>query len=290
MTDNLDCLSDVHIAGKKLFLIHGDVPQLLNWEEFGLRIGVLKGTLPSSETAEVAVVALVGGQFVFPKNTKVVSAIYAVTVSKPLLQPLRLDLQHCVNLVRPSQTRHIKFAIAPVNTPSLPYEFSPVEGGEFTVNSYYGSIYRSKFCLVGIVAEDGTLPFPTPEEETLDEQGPQDGDADNFTDTENEEEQQTGDTSSDDEKDTSSSDSESTQSNGSVKMKDTQTQGQSYCHISCDNLFTEATVSTAVEICSVSNEVKPKVVESSLQVSSIEESSELKIDSKCLYYPHVNSI
>ena len=226
MTDNLDCLSNVHIAGKKLFLIHGDVPQLLNWEEFGLRIGVLKGTLPSSETAKVAVVALVGGQFVFPKNTKVVSAIYALAVSKPLLQPLRLDLQHCVNLVRPSQTRHLKFAIAPVNTPSLPYEFSPVEGGEFTVNSYYGSIYRSKFCLVGIVAEDGTLPFPTPEEETLDEQGPQDGDADNSTDTENEEEQQTGDTSSDDEKNTSSSDSES---NGSVKMKDTQTQGQSYC-------------------------------------------------------------
>ena len=278
MTDNLDCLSDVHIAGKKLFLIHGDVPQLLNWEEFGLRIGVLKGTFPSSETAEVAVVALVGGQFVFPKNTQVVSAIYAVAVSKPLLQPLRLDLQHCVNLVQPSQTRHLNFAIAPVNTPSLPYEFSPVEGGEFTVNSYYGSIYRSKFCLVGIVAEDGTLPFPTPEEETLDEQGPQDGDADNSTDTENEEEQQTGDTLSDDEKDTSSSDSESTQS---VKMKDTQTQGQSYCHIhvSCDNLFKEATVSTAVEICSVSDEVKPKVVESSLQVSSVEESSELKSDS-----------
>ena len=156
MTDNLDCISDVHIAGKKLFLIQGDDPQLLNWEEYGLRIGVLKGTLPSSETAEVAVVALVGGHFAFPKNTKVVSAIYAVAVSKPLLQPLRLDLQHCVNLVQPFQTRYLKFAIAPVNTPSLPYEFSPVEGGEFTVKSYYGSIYRSKFCLVGIVAENGT--------------------------------------------------------------------------------------------------------------------------------------
>ena len=221
LTDNLDCLSDVHIAGKKLFLIQGDDAQLLNWEEYGLRIGILKGTLASSETAEVAVVALVGGQFVFPKNMQVVSAIYAVAVSKPLRQPLRLDLQHCVNLVQKSQTRHLKFAIAPVNTPSLPYEFSPVVGGEFTVNSYYGSIYRSKFCLVGIVAEDGTLPFP--EEETLDEQGPQDGDTDN---SQNEEEQQTGDTPSDDEKDTSSSDSESTQSNDSVKMKDTQTQGQ----------------------------------------------------------------
>ena len=153
-TDNLDCLSDVHITGKKLFLIQGDDPQLLCWEEYGFRIGVLKGTLTSTETAEVAVIALVGGQFVFPKNIQVVSAIYAVAVSKPLLKPLRLDLQHCVKLVRTSQTRYLKFAIAPVNTPHLPYEFSPVEGGEFTVNSYYGSIYRDKFSLVGIVAED----------------------------------------------------------------------------------------------------------------------------------------
>ena len=201
MTDNLDCISDVHIAGKKLFLIQGDDPQLLNWEEYGLRIGVLKGTLTSTETAEVAVVALVGGKFVFPKNTKVVSAIYAVAVSKPLLQPLRLDLQHCVNLVRPSQTRHLKFAIAPVNIPSLPYEFSPVEGGEFTVNSYYGSIYRSKFSAAGIVAENGNG------QETNDEDDPPSN---------------------------SNSDSES---NDSVKMKDTQTQGQSYCHISCDIIY-----------------------------------------------------
>ena len=191
-------------------MIQGDDPQLLNWGEYGLRFGVLKGTLTSTETAEVAVVALVGGQFVFPKNTKVVSAIYAVAVSKPLLQPLRLDLQHCVNLVRPSQIRHLKFAIAPVNTPSLPYEFSPVEGGEFTVNSYYGSIYRHKFCLVSIVAENGTLPFPEENEQQQDEENEEDP--------------------------SSSSDSES---NDLVKMKDTQTQGQSYIVIflSCDIIY-----------------------------------------------------
>ena len=184
-------------------MIQGDDPQLLNWEEYGLRIGVLKGTLKSTETAEVAIVALVGGQFVFPKNTKVVSAIYALAVSKPLLQPLRLDLQHCVNLVRPSQT---KFAIAPVNTPSLPYEFSPVEGGKFTVDSYYGSIYRHKFCLVSIVAENGN-------------------------------DQVTGDTSSSDDEDDPSTSSSDSESNDSVKMKDTQTQRQSYCHISCDIIY-----------------------------------------------------
>ncbi|XP_019863275.1 PREDICTED: uncharacterized protein LOC109592195 [Amphimedon queenslandica] len=84
--DNLECLSDVNIASKKLFLIQGDRPQLLNWERYGLRIGVSGGSLSSTETGEVAVVALVGGQFVFPKNTVLVSAVYAVSISRPLLK------------------------------------------------------------------------------------------------------------------------------------------------------------------------------------------------------------
>ena len=149
-TDNLECLSDVNIASKKLFLIQGDRPQLLNWERYGLRIGVSGGSLPSTETAEVAVVALVGGQFVFPKKTVLVSAVYVVSVSRSLLKPLRLEIQHCVNITRETQTKYLSFFIAPVSTPSLPYQFSMVEGGEFSVGERYGSINREKFCLVGI--------------------------------------------------------------------------------------------------------------------------------------------
>uniref|UniRef100_A0A1X7T697 Uncharacterized protein n=1 Tax=Amphimedon queenslandica TaxID=400682 RepID=A0A1X7T697_AMPQE len=37
--DKLDCLSDVQVAERKLFLIQGDKPQLMNWEKYGLRIG-----------------------------------------------------------------------------------------------------------------------------------------------------------------------------------------------------------------------------------------------------------
>ena len=149
--DNLECLSDVNIASKKLFLIQGDRPQLLNWERYGLRIGVSGGSLSSTETAEVAVVALVGGQFVFPKNTVLVSAVYAVSVSRPLLKALRLEMQHCVDLSRGVKTKYLKFAIAPVSTASLPYHFSIVDGGEFSEGQWYGSINREKFCLVSIV-------------------------------------------------------------------------------------------------------------------------------------------
>ena len=48
----------------------------------------------------------------------------------------------------------MKFAVAPVHTSSLPYQFRIVEGGEFPANSRYGSIERSKFCLLAIVGEE----------------------------------------------------------------------------------------------------------------------------------------
>ena len=157
LIDNLDCLSDVQVAEKKLFLIQGDKPQLMNWEKYGLRIGVQEGSLSSSETVEAAVVALVGGQFQFPPNTVLVSAVYAVSLSKPLLKQLILEIQHCVDLTgQPALSRYLKFAIAPVSTPSLPYQFSIVEGGEFSSNSGYGSIQRKKFCLVCILGEEST--------------------------------------------------------------------------------------------------------------------------------------
>ena len=152
LTDNLDCLSDVQVAEKKLFLVQGDKPQLMNWEQFGLRIGIEEDSLLSSETVEVATAALVGGQFKFPKNTVLVSAVYAVSVSEPLLKPLRLEMQHCVDLRgRPGLSQYLKFAMAPVSTPSLPYQFSLVEGGKFTSNSWYGAINRKDFCLVCIL-------------------------------------------------------------------------------------------------------------------------------------------
>ena len=152
MIDNLDCLSDVQVAEKKLFLIQGDKPQLMNWEKYGVRIGVQEGSLSSSETVEAAVVALVGGQFQFPPNTVLVSAVYAVSLSKPLLKRLKLEIQHCVDLTgRPALSRYLKFAIAPVSTPSLPYQFSIVEGGEFSSNGGYGFIERKDFCLVCIL-------------------------------------------------------------------------------------------------------------------------------------------
>ena len=121
---------------------------MMNWERYGLRIRVSEGSLSSEETAEAVVVALVGGDFKFPDNTVLVSAVYAISVLRRLLKPLRLEMQHCISMTRRDQTRYMKFAIAPIDTPSLPYQFRIVEGGEFSIWSRYGSIDHKEFSLV----------------------------------------------------------------------------------------------------------------------------------------------
>ena len=165
----------MHIAGKELFLLHGDNSQSFNWNTYGLRIHAPKGTLASSETVELAAVALVGGHFEFPKNTIVVSGIYALSISKPLLQPLRLEIQHCVNLDKPSQAKYLKFIKAPIN---LPCEFEIIEGGMFEVGNQYGSIEQYKFSYVGIVVVNyDVLPLVVVEQEQNQEQQPLQGES-----------------------------------------------------------------------------------------------------------------
>ncbi|XP_019859868.1 PREDICTED: uncharacterized protein LOC100639835 [Amphimedon queenslandica] len=151
--DNLEGLSESQIAGKKLFLVQGDKPQLMNWEEYGLRISVPEDSLSASETVEVSVLALVGGHFKFPDNTRLVSAVYAISTS-PLLKSLRIEMQHCIDLSDPSLSKYLKFVVAPVHTASLPYQFSLIEGGEFPAYQRYGWIERSKFCQLAIVGKE----------------------------------------------------------------------------------------------------------------------------------------
>ena len=91
--------------------------------------------------------------FRFPDNTRLVSAVYAISTN-PLLKSLRIEMQHCIDLSDPSLCKYLKFVIAPVHTASLPYQFSIIEGGEFPPYQRYGSIERSKFCQLAIVGEE----------------------------------------------------------------------------------------------------------------------------------------
>ena len=143
---------DFCVAGKELFLVQNNshkVYTLLNWEEYGLRITIPHEAVPLYDTVEVAITALVGGEFILPEDTELVSAVYAISVSKPLLKPVQLEIQHCVSMENPAHSNYLSFATAPSDEASC--EFQPVEGGEFSVRSRYGSIYITGFSRWSII-------------------------------------------------------------------------------------------------------------------------------------------
>ena len=94
------------MAGETLFLIQGDKPQSLNWEEYGFRLHFPQ--------------ALVGGKFQFPEGTELVSAVYAVAFAKKLLEPVEMEIQHCVSLENEQQINYLSFVKAPLNQAVLP--------------------------------------------------------------------------------------------------------------------------------------------------------------------------
>ena len=127
-----------------------DKHQVFNWEQFGFKMQFQQGTLHPSDTCEVAVKALVGGMFQFPQDTQLVSATYAISFADELLQPVTLEIQHCVLLKSKEQFKYLSFMIAQIDESAPPYKFQIVKGGKFNIDNQYGTIIRQKFCLVGI--------------------------------------------------------------------------------------------------------------------------------------------
>ena len=143
-----DDIRGVIPAGDTLFLLRGsNHPQYFNWEKYGLSLSAPEGILPPSETCEVAITALAGGEFEFPKGSELVSAVYVISISKPLQKPLTINIQHCVALETSEQCNSLQFMRAPLNNGIPPYHFKPILGGDFTPGNQYGSISCKKFSL-----------------------------------------------------------------------------------------------------------------------------------------------
>ena len=108
-------------------------------------ISVPQDTLSPTESCKIEVTILVGGQFQLPEQTELVSCVYRISLSKPLLKPVKLEIQHCLRLVTQDNANCLSFATAPNQKSSLPYQFKLIEGGQFDLNKQYGSIYVQEF-------------------------------------------------------------------------------------------------------------------------------------------------
>lgn len=150
----LDQVKGHYLAGKKLFAVSGDHTQILDWKDMGLKLTLPSGSLPPGDSCEVAMAVFVAGKYQFPDGANVVSAIYSIGITKPLLKPVGVWMQHCVALQPHHNTGYLGFAIASItNHPEPPYPFKLVPGGKFFAENEdgcysYGETGLNLICIV----------------------------------------------------------------------------------------------------------------------------------------------
>ena len=144
-------LTGVNVVDEQVFKLEGRRTQSLLWEEHGFRIFFPEDALLPHETCLVSVKAIVGGRFRFPEDTEPVSAVYAISLSKQLCKPARIEMQHCVKLDNPEHSKAMSFAVASQDPSSMPYRFHEVPGGIFEEKKLFGSINRQQFCFMAII-------------------------------------------------------------------------------------------------------------------------------------------
>ena len=144
---------DVH--GEIVLEVVGDKPQKLEWPGYGFYIEVPEGALPPEVTAIVGVKVILGGQFIFPENRRLISAIYAVTSSEVFLKDVAVNMQHCAAIKTEEQCSTCRFIIAKCTQEVLPYRFREREG-VFNPHTQYGAVKLKNFSLIGETASADT--------------------------------------------------------------------------------------------------------------------------------------
>ena len=130
----------------------GNEDLILSWEEHGINIIIPQDAIPSSITScDIAVVPVIEGSFTFPPDTTPVSAMYAIGTSCKLKKPIKIGIQHCVELTDPSHCDQLSFAKAEHGNCSSPYEFKTINGGQFLACSQYGFLDCASFSLFTII-------------------------------------------------------------------------------------------------------------------------------------------
>ena len=102
----------VRSVGKRLYSVSGKADEVLNWEKMGIDFCVPAGVISSGGFCDIAVVAVLSGDFIFPDNSIPVSGVFAVGTSCALEKPLTIKLQHCVDISSEKDSDMMVFAKA----------------------------------------------------------------------------------------------------------------------------------------------------------------------------------
>ena len=117
----------------------------------GIDICVPAGVISNGGFCDIAVVAVLSGDFIFPDNSIPISGVFAVGTSCALDKPLTIKLQHCVEISKKEDTGAMTFTKAEHSGKSPPYVFEECGGGVFTPGAQYASLDCQSFSFIAIV-------------------------------------------------------------------------------------------------------------------------------------------
>ena len=145
-------LRGAEVCGEMTVVVYSSHSQQITWEGFGLKLHIHEGSLPAGmEQCILQIKASLAGQYEFPENSHLVSAIFWLrceTVHK-FTRPITVEIQHCAK----SKNIKLSFVRAVCSQKQLPYTFQQLLGVNFTGHSSYGVIELNSFSGVGLTQE-----------------------------------------------------------------------------------------------------------------------------------------
>lgn len=129
-----------------------DEDSSLNWEQYGFRMHIAKGSIKEGDIGILRVYAIHSKSFHLPADIQFASAVYYISLSHDLLKPCTLEVQHCSRAVNDDDGNPLlTFMHVPNTQTGLPYTFKTVPGGKFESSTgdenTYGTIRRRNFSL-----------------------------------------------------------------------------------------------------------------------------------------------
>ena len=153
--DCADFLRGVEVYKETVLEVVGDKPQKVEWPSYGFFVEVPEGAVPPGVTVSVGVKVILAGQFKFPENRQLISAIYWISSNMEFMKEVSVNIQHCAVVRSEDQCSQFKFIIAKCSQSQLPYRFREREG-LFSSHTQYGAIKLKQFSLLGETAPEDT--------------------------------------------------------------------------------------------------------------------------------------
>ena len=125
------------------------------WRGYGLRLDVPKGSFPPGMgECRVNIRASLSGQFQLPQDSDLLSPVMWIKAPREFTKPV--EIQHCALREDEAVLSNLSFVSVKCSQRDLPYRFTQVNGGVFTLHSSYGSIQLNHFSGYAVTGRGST--------------------------------------------------------------------------------------------------------------------------------------